>query len=1171
MIGIREKECTSIVIQIVTTLILASVLISSFSFKTIGNISSLEFEESTTPLSLNFSFPFPKVKEYPSQDSIMMAGLQRYGAPGEPVLPFKIVKALIPHGKDLQSIDVTTTSRVFLEGSFSVEYGKTLSPISSDVNIEEMQNQRIYGSANPFPGVLFSQAAVQYLRGYRILMLKFHPVQYIPQNGTLFYYETMTLTMRLKKTREASSFLRILPQDRKLVLDVIDNPSQLNTYPAVTNSQHVNFLNHHYTYNYIIITSSALSSSFQPLIDWKIQKGLNAMIVLLENIVNNSDYHCDGLYGDGCGSPKFNDTQAHIRNFIKDAYQNWDTEYVLLGGDVEIIPARGVCAYVQDIIDYSIPCDMYYGALDGSWNNDNDTKFGEGVIREGDPPQCSGTAGEEADFFAEVYIGRAPVETLEEATCFVDKTLWYEQTSDDNYFKKALMVGETLDRDTEGGNSKDLVTNIIPQYTTTRLYDRDGTFTHNAVIAELNSGVHIVNHYGHANQRTVMGLSKSAIDNLSNEEYFIIYSTGCYSAAFDLDIGQTEAIAENFILSSRGAFAYIGNTRYGWYMPGTTTGPGDLFDQEFFIMLKQGNRALGKALQLSKESLFGRFFHRWTCFTLVLLGDPETEITTEIAAPMAHFKPATNMLEPQVVQGCVKIRGTARRGTASDATLSNFTIEFGWGTNPTSWIATGMNLTDRGTEEIENNVLGKWDTSLVIPFNTYTLKLTVLDDDCRVGEDRWIVRVEPIPTIHLNLQPTEIRVGQTLTVEAQVTNVHNLYGLDVRFSWNTTFLDYVSYTVTIPIENHPNGILHEPVKTINEDLNHTRGMFMIQMKSEYPALPFKGDGTIFTMTFEAMAVGTCTFNFTSSRLLDKNAQPIDHTADNDTVEIFPGIHDVAVKAITVDKTAVCKGQSVQINITVENKGSFHESFNVTSYANETLINTTEVTMSYYNLMIISIKWNTTQTFLGIYRISATASIVFGENQTTDNTYIGDTVTVRAPIFDIAILSIDIAKTVVGHTYLVSLNVTAQNQGDLVSAFDIIICADINNTVNGDKSIIGTQNLVLEGGHTKTISFTWNTTDFVKGNYTIIALSEPIQGEIDTTDNTLVDGWVVVTVPGDVDGDFDVDIYEIVRICAAYGSELGDLEYEANCDVDGDGDVDIYDVVIACNQYGIQSS
>jgi hypothetical protein len=1164
-----ERELIkSLSLPVLVALLLTNMLALTFDIKASSNVFSVPPREHDNSLVLTYYFPSPVITEGPFYDSVVVPGLPQDGAEDEPVLPFKMAKALIPQGKDLQRIDVTAENRIVLKGSYNVEYGKTPIPISSNGSVEGLPDEKIYGSATPFPGVLFSQMSEQHLRGYRILMLKLHPIQYVPRKGKLFYFETMTVTLSLRETGNISPLFRNLPKDKALVLGVVDNPEEVNKHMrTVARKYSASLVYPSFSYDYVIITTTDLIPSFEPLIDWKIQKGLNATIVPLEDIISDRDYYCDGLFGDGCGTSKFNDTAAHIRNFIKDAYQNWGTEYVLLGGDADLIPVRGVCACVGDVIDYDIPCDMYYGTLDGSWDNDNDTRFGESAVEDENMPQCHGAAGEEADFFAEVYIGRAPVETSDEVSIFVNKTLWYEQASDDSYFKKALMVGETLDRYTEGGNSKDLVTDVIPQYTTKRLYDRDRSLSHSSVINELNSGIHIVNHCGHANQGTVMELYKSDVNQLSNDEYFMVYSIGCYSAAFDLGTGETDSIAEHFILSSNGSFAYIGNTRYGWYIPGTTRGPGDRFDREFFHVLSKGERILGKALQLSKENLLGRFFHRWTCFTLILLGDPEIQIATEIKSPTAHFKPVTDLLYPVVLQGCVQLRGTAKRGTAADATFEKFTVEFGLGRNPTSWTTLGINLTSLGNEEVEDGVLGTWNTSLVTPFMEYTLKLTVFDEDGRIGEDRWIVGVEPVPTIQVNSYPTEIRVGQTLTVEVYVVNVRKLYELDVEFWWNATLLDCVSHTVTVPIENYPNGVLHEPIEIILEEINQTAGTYLLAVESMYPASPFDGSGAIFKMDFEVREVGTCTLIFSSSNLFDKSARPIDHKVDGEVVEILPGIHDVAVTEISIDKTDVCEGLSVNLNVTIENQGSFTESFNVTAYANEISINTTEVSLTHYSLMMITFTWNITDVVLGGYTISATANVVSGENDIADNTYVGDIVTVREPIFDVAVLGTNLSRTVVGQGYIVSINVTAENQGDLTSTFNVTVYADLNTIIMGDEIIIEVENVTLKGGELNTIIFTWDTTGSAKGNYTVGAYASPVSSETDVGDNAFIDDWVVVTMPGDVDGDFDVDIYEIVSICAAYGSEIGDPRYNAHCDIDGDGDIDIYDVVIACSNYG----
>ena len=55
--------------------------------------------------------------------------------------------------------------------------------------------------------------------------------------------------------------------------------------------------------------------------------------------------------------------------------------------------------------------------------------------------------------------------------------------------------------------------------------------------------------------------------------------------------------------------------------------------------------------------------------------------------------------------------------------------------------------------------------------------------------------------------------------------------------------------------------------------------------------------------------------------------------------------------------------------------------------------------------------------------------------------------------------------------------------------------------------------------------------------------------------------------GDVDGDSDVDIFDILIIATGYGSNRGDPEYTEACDLDSDSKIDIFDIVIAATHYG----
>jgi len=115
--------------------------------------------------------------------------------------------------------------------------------------------------------------------------------------------------------------------------------------------------------------------------------------------------------------------------------------------------------------------------------------------------------------------------------------------------------------------------------------------------------------------------------------------------------------------------------------------------------------------------------------------------------------------------------------------------------------------------------------------------------------------------------------------------------------------------------------------------------------------------------------------------------------------------------------------------------------------------------------------------------------------------------------------------------------------------------------------IQTQTVSLTSGSSTTITFSSNTAGFAKGNYTISAYATPLPGETDTEDNTLTDGKMTVTIPGDVDGDRDVDLYDVVKICAVYGSKKGETGYQANYDINNDDNINLYDAVIACSHYG----
>ncbi len=68
---------------------------------------------------------------------------------------------------------------------------------------------------------------------------------------------------------------------------------------------------------------------------------------------------------------------------------------------------------------------------------------------------------------------------------------------------------------------------------------------------------------------------------------------------------------------------------------------------------------------------------------------------------------------------------------------------------------------------------------------------------------------------------------------------------------------------------------------------------------------------------------------------------------------------------------------------------------------------------------------------------------------------------------------------------------------------------------------------------------------------------------------LQNGTVIINAcyPKDFDCDCDVDIIDVTMAAYAYGTLVGDPNYEAIYDLDDDGDIDIVDITMAAYDYG----
>jgi PKD repeat protein len=167
--------------------------------------------------------------------------------------------------------------------------------------------------------------------------------------------------------------------------------------------------------------------------------------------------------------------------------------------------------------------------------------------------------------------------------------------------------------------------------------------------------------------------------------------------------------------------------------------------------------------------------------------------------------------------------------------------------------------------------------------------------------------------------------------------------------------------------------------------------------------------------------------------------------------------------------------------------------------------------------------------------------------------------------DVAILDLSTAKRgcspkeTVAEGSMLAINVTVQNQGLSSETFNVVLYSN--------ATVLGTEQFTLSPSTSVTVTFHWNTSGSAKGNYMIRAVSDIMTNETDTADNDVNAGYIVLTLAGDVDGDRDVDIFDIVRMASIYGVAFPDPSYDPNSDIDGDRDIDIFDIVAAAGNYG----
>jgi len=417
------------------------VVTSFFSVVSVADSSDME---------LNYSFLFSEpdlgqaVFFDESFTSLSIPGCMAIGrGVGQPCIPVRFVQLLIPFGMEVVDIGVSGTGvlldvesmGVDLVSHLVVPYQKPLpfgEPLPDDIDFDSL----VYGSDVLFPSDMIRNQGVGYSRGYQILSFGLSPVQYNPVDGELWYYEELNVRIDLEETGYVNEFYRGLDSDRDWVESLVFNPVVSETYDVagfgpVPLAYPGGLCDPSDDFDYVIITTETNGLDYwdtdggtpynwESLMDkHETEDGLSCTLVTMEDIDAESDYYDP--------DPLFDDTAAHIREFCRDAYEDWGTSYVLVGGDDNWIPRR------EMDYEYESNCetDLYWSNLDGTFNDDGDYDWGE-----------RGDSG--FDLYSELFIGSLSCDEPQDVSNWMTKSFYYADSVDKDYLDNAAFYGGNL-------------------------------------------------------------------------------------------------------------------------------------------------------------------------------------------------------------------------------------------------------------------------------------------------------------------------------------------------------------------------------------------------------------------------------------------------------------------------------------------------------------------------------------------------------------------------------------------------------------------------------------------------------------------------------------------------------------------------------------------------------
>ena len=114
-------------------------------------------------LEVSYEFALPRIVKSGEYHSVSIEGLDRFGKPGLPVLPYKTAKIMLPFDTEATKVDITCAEKITLPGLYTIEPGQQPVPIGFHGPVEPMRpDEQVYQSSRHFPEKCHAKWSVEH-------------------------------------------------------------------------------------------------------------------------------------------------------------------------------------------------------------------------------------------------------------------------------------------------------------------------------------------------------------------------------------------------------------------------------------------------------------------------------------------------------------------------------------------------------------------------------------------------------------------------------------------------------------------------------------------------------------------------------------------------------------------------------------------------------------------------------------------------------------------------------------------------------------------------------------------------------------------------------------------------------------------------------------------------